>query len=114
MRLSTSPHRASACGVLTRAAVDAGAAAIAAAVGSRTRRRTSTSQPAGRNPRPPVECAATMAENDSTGQLPTALPGQPLSEPRRVAPLIDIGINLAHDSYDSDREAVIARAEGAG
>jgi TatD DNase family protein len=32
----------------------------------------------------------------------------------RVAPLIDIGINLAHDSYDADREAVLARAEAAG
>jgi TatD DNase family protein len=28
--------------------------------------------------------------------------------------LIDIGINLAHDSYDEDRDAVIARAFGAG
>ena len=28
--------------------------------------------------------------------------------------LIDIGINLGHDSYDSDRDAVIARAEQAG
>jgi len=28
--------------------------------------------------------------------------------------LIDIGINLAHDSYDADREAVIARAQAAG
>ena len=28
--------------------------------------------------------------------------------------LIDIGINLAHDSYDSDRDAVIARARAAG
>jgi TatD DNase family protein len=31
-----------------------------------------------------------------------------------AAPLIDIGINLAHDSYDADRDAVIARAEAAG
>jgi TatD DNase family protein len=31
-----------------------------------------------------------------------------------VTPLIDIGINLAHDSYDADREAVIARARAAG
>ncbi len=31
-----------------------------------------------------------------------------------VTPLIDIGINLAHDSYDADREAVLARAWGAG
>jgi TatD DNase family protein len=29
-------------------------------------------------------------------------------------PLIDIGINLAHDSYDADRDAVIARARAAG
>jgi TatD DNase family protein len=28
--------------------------------------------------------------------------------------LIDIGINLGHDSYDSDRDAVIARATAAG
>src|SRR5580704_2104230 len=28
--------------------------------------------------------------------------------------LIDIGINLGHDSYDSDRDAVIARAEASG
>ncbi|HEY0766547.1 MAG TPA: TatD family hydrolase [Steroidobacteraceae bacterium] len=31
-----------------------------------------------------------------------------------VAALIDIGINLAHDSYDADRDAVIARAQAAG
>jgi TatD DNase family protein len=31
-----------------------------------------------------------------------------------VASLIDIGINLAHDSYDTDRDAVIARAAAAG
>lgn len=31
-----------------------------------------------------------------------------------AAPLIDIGINLAHDSYDADREAVITRARAAG
>jgi TatD DNase family protein len=29
-------------------------------------------------------------------------------------PLIDIGINLAHDSYDADRDAVLARAAAAG
>jgi TatD DNase family protein len=35
---------------------------------------------------------------------------------RRTAALtlIDIGINLGHDSYDADRDAVIARAEDAG
>src|SRR5215467_392108 len=30
------------------------------------------------------------------------------------APLIDIGINLGHDSYDGDRDAVLARARAAG
>ena len=30
------------------------------------------------------------------------------------APLIDIGINLTHDSYDADRPAVLARARAAG
>jgi TatD DNase family protein len=32
----------------------------------------------------------------------------------RLAPLIDIGINLAHDSYDADRAAVLSRARAAG
>jgi TatD DNase family protein len=31
-----------------------------------------------------------------------------------AAPLVDIGINLAHDSYDADRDAVIDRAAAAG
>jgi TatD DNase family protein len=31
-----------------------------------------------------------------------------------AAEFIDVGINLAHDSYDADREAVIARARVAG
>src|SRR6202035_3724365 len=31
-----------------------------------------------------------------------------------TAALIDIGVNLAHDSYDADRDAVIARAQAAG
>ena len=31
-----------------------------------------------------------------------------------IAPLCDIGINLAHDSFDHDREAVIQRAADAG
>jgi TatD DNase family protein len=39
-----------------------------------------------------------------------------ITPPRAAASLtlIDIGINLGHDSYDSDRDAVIARAERAG
>lgn len=31
-----------------------------------------------------------------------------------VSPLIDIGANLTHDSFDHDRDAVIARAQAAG
>ena len=31
-----------------------------------------------------------------------------------VVPLIDIGANLAHDSFDADRDAVLARARRAG
>ena len=56
-----------------------------------------------------------MIENDTTGTAGAALPRHPQApNPRRVAPLIDIGINLAHDSYDADREEVIARAAQAG
>jgi TatD DNase family protein len=47
-----------------------------------------------------------MTKDSTSPRLPAAAP--------RVAPLIDIGINLAHDSFDADRDAVIARAEGAG
>jgi len=32
----------------------------------------------------------------------------------RAMTLVDIGINLAHDSYDGDRDAVLARATAAG
>jgi TatD DNase family protein len=41
--------------------------------------------------------------NDTTPPPPAASPK-----------LIDIGINLGHDSYDSDRDAVVSRAEAAG
>jgi TatD DNase family protein len=38
-----------------------------------------------------------------------------LREERRAAmQLIDIGINLTHDSFDADRDAVLARAQAAG
>ena len=40
--------------------------------------------------------------NDTTPPLPPA------------GALIDIGINLGHDSYDSDRDAVVARAVASG
>jgi TatD DNase family protein len=55
-----------------------------------------------------------MADNDSTGTAPPALPRQAPSQQHALAPLMDIGINLAHDSYDADRNSVIARAEAAG
>jgi TatD DNase family protein len=48
-----------------------------------------------------------MTAHDTTGTAPVAFP-------QRLSPLIDIGINLAHDSYDADREAVIGRAQAAG
>ena len=54
-----------------------------------------------------------MSENDTTGKAAAAL-GALLGPAGQPAPLIDIGINLAHDSYDTDREAVIERAAAAG
>jgi len=45
-----------------------------------------------------------MADHNTAPAPPAAAP----------ALLIDIGINLAHDSYDRDRVAVIARAHAAG
>jgi TatD DNase family protein len=42
----------------------------------------------------------------------TATP--PAAAREGAAPLIDIGINLAHDSYDADRAAVLERARAAG
>jgi TatD DNase family protein len=38
----------------------------------------------------------------------------PVTPASADAPLIDIGINLTHDSYDGDRDEVIARARAAG
>lgn len=55
-----------------------------------------------------------MSDNDITGPGPAALACQAASGPRPAAALIDIGINLAHDSYDADRDSVIARATAAG
>jgi TatD DNase family protein len=52
--------------------------------------------------------APRMTKDSTSPARPTA------AAAARVAPLIDIGINLAHDSYDADREAVLARAEEAG
>jgi TatD DNase family protein len=47
-------------------------------------------------------------QNHSTGATTRAAPAQPR------APLIDIGINLGHDSYAADRDAVLERAHAAG
>jgi TatD DNase family protein len=55
-----------------------------------------------------------MSANDITAAPPAALSRPTPADPRAVSPLIDIGINLAHDSYDADRSSVIARAEAAG
>jgi TatD DNase family protein len=45
-----------------------------------------------------------MSDHSIAAATPAATP----------APLIDIGINLTHDSYDRDREAVLARARAVG
>lgn len=55
-----------------------------------------------------------MKRNDSTAATPAAVPRLAASAPGEAEPLIDIGINLAHDSYDADRGDVIARATAAG
>ena len=47
-----------------------------------------------------------MPEHSTAPSAPAAAPAS--------APLIDIGINLAHESYEEDRDAVIARAQAAG
>jgi TatD DNase family protein len=47
-------------------------------------------------------------QNHNTAATTPAAPAQPR------APLIDIGINLGHDSYDADRDQVLARARAAG
>jgi TatD DNase family protein len=53
-----------------------------------------------------VQCVPSMT-NASTGDFsPNATTVSPA--------LIDIGINLTHDSYDKDRDAVLARAAAAG
>src|SRR6195256_5517282 len=66
-----------------------------------------------RSPRPrgrglvPFSRMCARMRNHSTASRPPAASAA-------LAALIDIGINLAHDSYDADRDAVIARAQAAG
>lgn len=87
---------------------------MAGAAASRAMRRARASRDAGRQPSPSVECAASMAENHITGTPPAARSRASASDPRALSPLIDIGINLVHDSYDRDRACVIERAAAAG
>jgi TatD DNase family protein len=55
-----------------------------------------------------------MTRHDITGKAAAARPAPVHDGAPCAAPLIDIGINLAHDSYDADRESVIERAAAAG
>src|SRR5580700_3965228 len=99
MRLSTSRQAASsACAPEVKApsaAVRATAPKRTAAAGSRS------------GARPSVECLTSMSEHSTA---PTSLAATPAAH----APLIDIGINLGHESYQEDRDAVLARARAAG
>src|SRR5262245_41004587 len=54
-----------------------------------------------------VECGPAMTTHANTAHFP---PGATAVSPAAAPALIDIGINLTHDSYDSDRDAVLARA----
>jgi TatD DNase family protein len=53
-----------------------------------------------------------MLKNDSTSHH--VLPQTPVAGLSTPCTLIDIGLNLAHDSFDLDRDAVIERAGEAG
>jgi TatD DNase family protein len=53
-----------------------------------------------------------MSDHSTASTAPAASTLGPGSA--AAAELIDIGINLAHDSYDADRDTVIARARAAG
>ena len=64
-----------------------------------------------------------MSKDSISPRHPTAALRAPLApSPSRpeiathlaITPLIDVGINLGHDSYDADRDAVMSRAEAAG
>src|SRR2546430_10798284 len=86
----------------------------AAAVSAPHRRRERRSRPRGpgvvwglRCKAPPFSRMCARMRNHSTASpAPCASPAP--------AALIGIGVNLAHGSYDADRDAVIARAQAAG
>ena len=54
-----------------------------------------------------------MSEHSTAPPSLAATPGE-ATAPAAHAPLIDIGINLGHESYQEDRDAVLARARAAG
>ena len=68
-------------------------------------------------PRESVNCAS-MNAFDPSSNIASAVTSPPAAPP--VAPeacavgLIDIGLNLGHDSFDDDRAAVVVRAHAAG
>ena len=102
MRASISRHEVS-----TRGAAPTHTLTSAGAVSAQHQRRARRSRPGQglvlrlRSKLPPFSRMCARMQNHST------------ASPAPAA-LIDIGVNLAHDSYDADRDAVIARAQAAG
>src|SRR5437773_3272378 len=108
MRVSISRHE-TAARVAPRHTVTS-----AAAVSAPHQRRERRSRPRGsggfwglRCKAPPFSRMCACMRNHSTASPARCASPAP-------AALIDIGVNLAHDSYDGDRDAVIARAHAAG
>ena len=58
-------------------------------------------------------CDVDTATDDSRGR-PQRRCGKLRLQQRNTMQLIDIGINLTHDSFDADRNAVLERAQAAG
>jgi TatD DNase family protein len=63
-----------------------------------------------------VECPSRMAKDSTSSPHPAPPPhnGSSQAQSSKTPELIDIGINLAHDSFNLDRESVIAHAMEAG
>src|SRR5256714_2730787 len=102
MRASISRHEVS-----TRGAAPTHTLTSAGAVSAQHQRRERRSRPGQglvlrlRSKLPPFSrMCARMQTHSTASPAPAAL--------------IDIGVNLAHDSYDADRDAVIARAQASG
>ena len=56
----------------------------------------------------------TIAHSNTTAVAITVATAVQAADLNPAPPIIDIGVNLAHDSFDADREAVIERAFGVG